>query len=73
MLELSDPKAYWLNMTNIGLGLVTLICLIALTRGVLLDVWERMRSRTADDHAFFEPELGVTMADGGERAEHKQS
>ncbi len=77
MFELSDPRAYWLNVTNIGLGLVTLICLVALVRGVFLDLRGRIRGKTAfgtsgDDHAFFEPELGITMADGGERMEDKQ-
>ncbi len=78
MLESSDPKIYWLSVTNIGLGLVALVCLVALIRGVLLDLWERIRGQAtsadpADDHAFFEPRLGLTMPDGGERAEHKSS
>ncbi len=76
MFELSDPKTYWLNITNIGLGLVTLACLITLARGVLYDVLERFRGKAAaapaDDHTFFEPELGLTMADGGEKREEKQ-
>ncbi len=77
MFELSDPKTYWLNFTNIGLGLVTLACLVALVRGVLYDILERFRGKTAetpqvDDHTFFEPELGLTMADGGEKRKEKQ-
>ncbi len=77
MFELSDPKTYWLNITNIGLGLVTLACLVALVRGVLYDIFERFRGKAAeapqvDDHTFFEPELGLTMADGGEKRKEKQ-
>ncbi len=75
MFESSDPKTYWLNITNIGLGLVTLACLITLARGVLFDILERFRGKAtaqADDHAFFEPELGLTMADGGERRDDKR-
>ncbi len=70
MFDLSDPKAYWLNLTNIGLGIVTLACLIVLGRSLLLDVWDRIRGKAIqDDHTFFEPELGLTMADGGEKRE----
>ena len=72
MFDLSDPRTYWLNITNIGLGLVVLVCLIALVRGVLFDILERFSGKAGvpvseDDHAFFEPELGLTMADGGEK------
>ncbi len=72
MFELSDPKTYWLNLTNIGLGIVTLACLVILCRSVLLDIWDRIKGRAPaavhlDDHTFFEPELGLTMADGGEK------
>ena len=75
MFELSDPKTYWLNITNVALGLVTLACLIILARGVLYDIVERFRGKApsaADDHTFFEPELGLTMADGGEKREEKK-
>ncbi len=78
MFESSDPRIYWLSVTNIVLGLVTLVCLVALIRGVLLDLWERIRGQAtsadpADDHAFFEPRLGLTMPDGGERVERNNA
>ena len=64
------PDTFWLNFTNIALGLVTLACVLASSRaawcGSLLR-WQRARGRSADDHAFATPELGLTMADGGER------
>ena len=64
------PDTFWLNFTNIALGLVTLACVIAIAGGVareLLLRWERRAAALEDDHAFATPRLGVTMADGGER------
>jgi hypothetical protein len=77
----NERWVFWLNLTNIGLGVVVLLALLAVGYGV---VWEfalrRKRARgdvkmdaelgTAahDDfaHALHIPELGLTMADGGE-------
>ncbi len=70
MFDLSDPNAFWLNVTNIALGFVTLICCIVVGYSVVREVSARVRKRKmaeADDHAFLTPELGLTMADGGER------
>ena len=64
------PDTFWLNFTNIALGLVTLACVIAIAGGVareLLLRWQRRATVPEDDHAFATPELGLTMADGGER------
>jgi len=64
------PDTFWLNFTNIALGLVTLACVIAIAGGVareLLLRWGRSAAAIGDDHAFATRELGVTMADGGER------
>ncbi len=75
MFDLSDPEAYWLNLTNIGLGIVTLACVVLLARGLMHDLWDRIRGKAtvaADDHAFFDRELGFTMADGGEVIEKKK-
>jgi hypothetical protein len=65
--------AFWLNFTNIALGLVTLVCVVAVVAGVLHELGHRLThgKRLADDHAFETPELGVTMADGGERLDRK--
>jgi hypothetical protein len=73
----SDPQTFWLNMTNLGLGLVALIAVLAIGYGIVWDLMEkRQASRRVDgemkrmlagmEHAFHSPELGMTMADGGE-------
>jgi hypothetical protein len=72
MFDINDPNTFWLNVTNIGLGVVTLICLAVVGYGVVQEVLVRVRKRRtieADDHAMLVPELGLTMADGGERIE----
>jgi len=67
------PDTFWLDFTNLALGLVTLFCAIAIAAGVVREVGHRLihRRRLADDHAFETPELGVTMADGGERIDRR--
>jgi hypothetical protein len=79
----SDPSTYWLTITNIGLGVVVLICAIAVGIGILQEVAAKRRKRLemarldkevadlvasyGDGHAFDVPGLGITMADGGEK------
>jgi hypothetical protein len=81
----SDPQTLWLNLTNLALGVVTLACVLVVAYSVLLEVRERARRRAAagagldqemrellggfDDHALHLPQLGLTMADGGEKIE----
>jgi hypothetical protein len=80
-LNWSDPQTLWLNIINLSLGLVTVVCIAAIGYGVLQDVRERARKRASDraieraamnvvsglgGHAFDMPGLGLTMADGGE-------
>jgi hypothetical protein len=71
VFDLGDPKTLWLNVTNIALGLVTLICILAAGTALFHEVTIRMRKRALvpahDDHALFHPDLGLTMADGGEK------
>jgi hypothetical protein len=70
MYGADGPDTFWLNFTNIALGLVTLFCVIAIVGGVVRELllrWERRAAALEDDHAFATPGLGVTMADGGER------
>jgi len=80
-------ETWWLNATNLALGVVVLICALAVTATVVREVTARMRKRAKlsaeldrdmrelarefDDHAFLDPELGITMADGGEKIEPK--
>jgi len=68
------PDTFWLNFTNIALGLVTLACVIAVLAGVVHELGHRIatRQKLADDHAFDTPELGLTMADGGERIDERK-
>ncbi len=68
----TDSDTFWLTITNTILGLVTLICVVAMGSGLYQDVKARVLARRrvrvpADDHAFVLPKLGITRADGGER------
>jgi hypothetical protein len=68
-VDFSDPDTLWLNVTNIVLGLVTIIALVFLAATVLRELAHRFATRTVretDEHQLFVPELGLTMADGGE-------
>jgi hypothetical protein len=72
MYGADGPDTFWLDFTNIALGLVTLACVLAIVAGVASELRQRLAARSravADDHAFATPELGVTMADGGERVD----
>ena len=85
---MNDPATYWLTITNIALGLVTLICVAAVGIGVVQELAARHKKKAAlarldsevadlvasfgDGHAFNHPELGVTMADGGEELGKKE-
>ena len=85
---MNDPSTYWLTLTNIGLGVVVLICCAAVLIGVLQEVAARHRKRAAASaldrevadltgaytggHVFDLPRLGVTMADGGEPVSKKE-
>ena len=83
---MSDPSTYWLNFMNIGLGAVVVICCAAVAFGVVQELAARRKKRasisaldrevsdlllTYDGHVFDVPDLGVTMADGGEPVEKK--
>jgi hypothetical protein len=76
-------ETYWLSATNIALGAIVLICAFVVAGAIVKEVTARrlrraqmtreierdMRTLSAefDDHAFVDPELGITMADGGEK------
>jgi hypothetical protein len=84
----SDPSTYWLTIMNIGLGVVVLICCAAVGIGVMQELAAKRKKRTelakldrevadlvasyGDGHAFNVPNLGVTMADGGEDLRKKE-
>ena len=74
MFDISDPKMLWLNIANIALGILTLVCWVLVGYRLVQEVLERKRKSknkpvTSDDHTFLVPGLGVTMADGGERVD----
>jgi hypothetical protein len=69
-----ESETFWLDLTNIGLGVVTLVCLVAIGLGVVQELLPRLPRHTAreDDHALLTPELGWTMADGGRQLRAKE-
>ncbi len=84
---MAEPSAYWLNFTNIALGILVLICCGAVVFGVLQELAARRKKAAAmskldrevsdlvasyDGHAFNVPGLGLTMADGGEETGKKE-
>jgi len=72
-IDFFDPETMWLNITNLALGILTLLALLAIVWGIVAEVVERLRARVrvpeADDHLLAVPGLGLTMADGGSKLE----
>jgi hypothetical protein len=79
-LNWSDPDSTWLNITNIVLGMVVVLCAVVMLGGIAHEFISRARNRRRidaeldrdmrllnDDHAFDSLNLGITMADGGEK------
>jgi hypothetical protein len=65
MFDMSDPRS-WTYFTNWVLVGVAFISAAYIGFRVLLD--RRARRATQDDaHTFVLPDLGITMADGGEK------
>ena len=67
----SDPAMLWLSTINLVLGLVCLVCVAVIGYGVLREIGTRLRLKVPLvgrelTHAFHVPDLGYTMADGGE-------
>ena len=85
---MNDPSTYWLTFTNIALGVVVLVCCLAVAFGVVQELAARRKKLAAESaldrevadlaasytggHAFNLPGLGVTMADGGEELRKKE-
>jgi hypothetical protein len=65
MFDWSDPNTFWLNITDIVLGAVTLACVAFVVQAALREILARLARRQEDPHALALPELGLTMADGG--------
>ena len=78
MTTLFEQQTLWLNIANIALGLVTVVCCGLLGISVLRELVAKWREKTHpvylfDDHTFTGSELGTTMADGGERVDQTSS
>jgi hypothetical protein len=73
---------FWLNLTNIGLGVVVFLAVLVVAYGVVwelvlkykkarslanLDAELQTMARDEFAHSLAVPGLGLTMADGGER------
>jgi len=74
MIGTVDPGTFWLNLTNAGLGIVTLVCCVVVGRALFQDIATRMRERSAaragtKPELFSHPQVGLTLADGGEPIE----
>jgi hypothetical protein len=51
----ADLDAFWLNFTNIALGLVTLLGVVVVAAGVVIELWHRWaRGKHLADHRVFE-------------------
>ncbi len=77
-LDWSDPQIFWLNVTNWVLLIVTVVCLAVVAYGAIREALKRLHVRIPigvrepmDPHMAAIPDLGLTMADGGEKVEVK--
>ena len=43
----SDPELFWLNVTNATLGIVTLVTLLSVLGAVVVELYGRIKKRTA--------------------------
>jgi hypothetical protein len=77
MFDLIDPNTFWLNVTNVTLGAVTLVCCIVVGYGVVQEIRKRIceyktNHFKTDDYRLFLTNLGITITNGGERIDKKQ-
>jgi hypothetical protein len=77
MFGLFDSESLWLDITNVLIGLMTIIILYVVGRVTYKEIRIRAANRVRvpwekDSHAFRISDLGITMADGGERIDEKK-
>jgi hypothetical protein len=72
MFDFSNPETVWLNVTNLSLGLVTLVAVVGVGIVLAKELWGRLKVEVpSTGHTLVHPELGLTMADGGEPVQHE--
>jgi hypothetical protein len=69
---MSQPETLWLQLINLVLGSVIFICCLAMGAKLFQTMKERSlnkiyRNRVQEEHTLILADLGITMADGGER------
>ena len=71
MFDFSDPRG-WQNITNVLLLLVATVAAVYVGIGAYRQARAKSRlPRHEDPHTLVLPDLGITMADGGEKIEKK--
>jgi hypothetical protein len=72
-IDWGNPQTLWLNLTNLALGVVTLLAFAILAFAIAQELLARRKKArqlagmdTEMRHMLQVPELGLTMADGGE-------
>ena len=72
MIDLGNPETLW-TLTNQCIAAVVVISGLVVSHDIVkhlqLQFQPRRQPVRFDDHSFFVPELGLTMADGGERTD----
>jgi hypothetical protein len=79
-VDWSNPETLWINVTNLAMGLFVLLALVGMAWAFVGDLRDKSKANAQQRpaaglsaHTFFEPELGLTMADGGEPQQSKPS
>lgn len=74
-VDWSHSETLWLTLTNVALGIVTLVALLSVFGAVAVELYGRLRKNRVpevpDFHVLHVPDLGLTMADGGEKVGEK--
>jgi hypothetical protein len=79
-VDWGDPQTLWLNLTNLALGIITILAVLLVAGSVGHELLARRRKASQIEdldselkslvggsaHVLPVPELGLTMADGGE-------
>lgn len=73
MFDFSDPRG-WQNITNLLLIAVALVAAAYIGIGMVRQARLKGRKFVHEDaHTMILPDLGVTMADGGEKIDEKKN